>query len=335
MDIDKEHIVTQILTRLRQEWEAFGGEITFYEQATQGYDGIFRALGIDFLCFIESEVSVVNYARIRRRILEGMSHEHSLVLLLSPYIPPTLYEELRQAHIAFIDSVGNYDIRHVVDGNRLILLSSIGRRAPVVSTRSYPLFKEAGLRVIFYLLEDLLNVNQPFREIKEHSGVAIGSVKNVMDELQARGFILSTKNRGRVLCEPLRLLNTWAENYQQVLKPKLLLQEFAFRTPAQQDAWQEIALPSGIWWGGECAAALLQGYLFPEVFTLYSSRLPALLMQTGAVRMGDGGITMYKKFWQGDTLPPILIYADLITSGNSRCIEAAQKLLENELPDFK
>ena len=35
------------------------------------------------------------------------------------------------------------------------------------------------------------------------------------------------------------------------------------------------------------------------------------------------------------TVPAILIYADLMGSGNSRCLEAAQRILRNELKDFE
>ena len=45
------------------------------------------------------------------------------------------------------------------------------------------------------------------------------------------------------------------------------------------------------------------------------------------------GLKLYQKFWKDNTdektAPKILIYADLMGSGNSRCIEAAQRLIEN------
>lgn len=59
-------------------------------------------------------------------------------------------------------------------------------------------------------------------------------------------------------------------------------------------------------------------------------------MKTGAVIPDtDGDITVYDKFWTGEnpanvTLT-ILTYADLMDTANGRCIEAAQKIKENEL----
>ena len=49
----------------------------------------------------------------------------------------------------------------------------------------------------------------------------------------------------------------------------------------------------------------------------------------------EGDVSVYQKFWKGNTMPLILIYADLIGSEDSRCIEAANKLLNDELSDFK
>ena len=58
-------------------------------------------------------------------------------------------------------------------------------------------------------------------------------------------------------------------------------------------------------------------------------------MKTGAVVPDtDGEIAVYQKFWTGgdtDTVPAVLIYADLMDTANGRCIEAAQKIKENEL----
>ena len=155
-----------------------------------------------------------------------------------------------------------------------------------------------------------------------------------MDELQARGYLLMIHQK-RSLKNARRLLDDWAENYAIVLKPKLLLQRFAFRNAEQREAWQTLSLPQGMWWGGECAASEKQGYLLPGDFTIYSEVLPAQLMQTGAVRMREGEIILYEKFWQGDEMPAVLVYSDLVTSGNSRNIEAAERLLEDDLSDFK
>ena len=114
----------------------------------------------------------------------------------------------------------------------------------------------------------------------------------------------------------------------------------AFRTEEKRDNWQNIKLPQGMAWGGEPAANLIDGYLQPGSFDVYTTLPAAHLMRTGAVKQdANGEIHLYKKFWNEETdyktVPAILIYADLMGSGNSRCLEAAQRILENELKNFE
>jgi hypothetical protein len=334
MNINTKHLLEQSLDSFQRSVGDLERPIAFLHAKAKPYEGIARVLGIDSLCFIEPEVTSANYARIKRRIDEARASGESQVVLMSSYIPPSLYDDLKQNRINFMDSVGNYFIRHLDGDSTILLVSHSGEKAPEKPASAYPLFKEAGLRVIFYLLRSPERVNQSFRVIKEGSGVSIGTVKNVMDELQARDYLL-TSHKKRSLKNARRLLDDWAENYAIVLKPKLRRQRFAFRNAEQKEAWQTLSPPQGMWWGGECAASEKQGYLLPEDFTIYSEVLPAQLMQTGAVRMEEGEITLYEKFWQGDEMPAVLVYSDLVTSGNSRNIEAAERLLEDELSAFK
>ena len=95
--------------------------------------------------------------------------------------------------------------------------------------------------------------------------------------------------------------------------------------------WQTVAKHI---WGGEGGAFLIDRYLVPELFDIYTETPSVKLMMTKKVKFQEKGrIRLYQKFWKGiideKTAPKILIYADLMGSGNSRCIEAAQRLIEN------
>ena len=205
--------------------------------------------------------------------------------------------------------------------------------------KAYPVFQDAGLKVVFYLLQNADNIKKPYREIKEQIGVSLGSVKNVLDELSRRGFVCDTKN-GRIIKDMKQLLDLWISNYNEVLKPKLLVGTMAFRTEENRNEWKNIALPKGMSWGGEPAANLTDGYLQPGLFDIYTEIPAAHLIRTGVVKQdANGEIHLYNKFWNWETdnrtVPAILIYADLMGSGNSRCLEAAQRILRNELKDFE
>ena len=114
----------------------------------------------------------------------------------------------------------------------------------------------------------------------------------------------------------------------------------AFRTDAKRNEWKNIELPQGMVWGGEPAANLIDGFLQPGSVDIYTELPAAHLMRTGAGKQDVTGEShLYTKFWNGETdyrtFPAILIYADLMGSGNCRCLEAAQRILKNELKDFE
>ena len=199
-----------------------------------------------------------------------------------------------------------------------------------MAEKPYPIFQEAGLKVIFYLLQDIANVNKPYREIQGATGISLGAIKNVFYVLTERHFILQTDRR-RVLKNVNALFNLWVENYNQVLKPKLLLGKMSFRTNDQRMNWTALKLPEGMYWGGESGANKIDGYLEPGVFDIYTDIPAANLLKTGMVMQNQNGeIRIYQKFWKWETdnqlVPLMLIYADLIGSGNSRCLEMAERL---------
>ena len=334
MNINLSYILQQSLNNFKLNSEGTDLRIDLQKVKDEIYDGVIYIQGVAFSCLIEQDVTSTNYGRIKRRLEQIEAGGNMPILLIGGYISSSLYSDLKQGRINFMDSVGNCFISHINKGGMILHISHSGIKSSYKTSVAYPLFREAGLKVIFYLLQSLERFSEPFRTIRDGSGVSIGTVKNVMDELASRGYILITQEK-RVLVKGKQLLDDWAENYALVLKPKLLLQRFSFRSVEKREEWQSIRLPSNMWWGGECAAAKRQGYLIPENFMIYGETLPAQLMSTGAVLMGDGEIALYKKFWVEEGVPAVLVYADLMTSGRSRNIEAANKLLDNELPDFK
>ena len=332
--MDGIQIIDQVVSAVSNQWEDFQGFITHsFHPETPSMEGYIKIMCVEFLCLVENEVNGTNLLRIEKIAKSRMVTCKVPIILVARYVQPSVYETLRNMELNFADTAGNYNIRYVKGKKMIFHLSHTGEKAPV-NKKNYPVFQEAGLKVIFYLLQAPENVSKPFREIMEHSGVSIGTVKNVIDELENRKFILTTRKK-RVLKERRLLIDLWSENYNRVLKPKLLLKKLDFRTPEQKEKWKEIALPEGMLWGGECASNLLNGYLTPEFFELYTVIPFSNLMKTGAIRTTEGVINVYQKFWKGSTMPYGLIYADLVSKGDGRCIEAANKLLKDELSDFE
>ena len=270
---------------------------------------------------------------------ERMITEKRPTILVTKYINSALFEKLVAYGINILDCAGNCYIRYTKGETNIFHLINKGEKNIFAKEKVYPIFQDAGIKVIFYLLQDKNNIDKTYREIQENTGVALGTVKNVIDELVARNFILAT-DKGRILKNRKALLDLWVENYNQVLKPKLLMGRLAFRANEQRNNWQTMDLPEGMFWGGEGAANIIDNYLAPGAFDIYTDVPTAYLMKTGFVKQDSNGeIRVYQKFWKWETennlAPLILIYADLMGSNNSRCLEAANRLMEYGLNDFK
>lgn len=249
---------------------------------------------------------------------------------------PKMLEVAKLPDINILDCAGNCNIQYQQkNGNIVFMIANKGEK-PVeyITAKAYPIFLEKGLKVIFYLLLDKKNVGRPYREIMDATEVAIGTVKNIIDGLIYQQFV-RVENNKRFLINTDRLLMLWATNYGQNLKPKLIQTRFTFRNEENRRNWEKLVLPAGMVWGGETAAALTDGFITPGEFTIYTNAPAATLMKTGAVIPdADGEIAVYQKFWTGAdvrTVPAALIYSDLMDTANGRCIEAAQKIKENEL----
>ena len=303
------------------------------------FDALVKIMNVDFLCEIKGNITATNINTIVNRLQKYMATEKRPVLLVAKYINPNMFDKLVELGLNILDCAGNCYIRYMNGNIPVFHLTNKGEKNVFANEKVYPIFQDAGIKVIFYLLQDKNNVNKAYREIQENTGVALGTVKNVIDELVARNFILVT-DTGRILKNRKALLDFWIESYNQVLKPKLLMGRLAFRTNEQRIKWLAMELPEGMYWGGESAANIIDNYLEPGAFDIYTDVPTAYLMKTGFVKQDvNGEIKVYQKFWKWETedhlAPLILVYADLMGSGNSRCLEAANRLIKYGLNDFE
>lgn len=259
------------------------------------------------------------------------------ILYVTINATPKMMELARLPEVNVLDCAGNFNIQYQLKNGKVVLMLANKGEKPVEETmpKAYPIFLEKGLKVIFYLLLNKKNIDRPYREIMNATGVAIGTVKNIIDGMIHQQFARVEGNK-RFLTNTDRLLRLWATNYGQILKPKLMQTCFAFRDEEKGKDWKAMELPNGMIWGGEPAAALTDGFLTPGELTVYTDVPAATLMKTGVVIPdAKGDIAVYEKFWVGEDTsnitPAILTYADLMDTTNGRCIEAAQKIKEIEL----
>lgn len=308
------------------------------EKATIDYYGeipYLTIMGKRFLCVVEPNLTLgVMIDKIPEHY--GPVDKDTRILFVTVNATPKMLELAKIPDINILDCAGNFNIQYQLKNEYIVLMLANKGEKPVEDTtaKAYPIFLKKGLKVIFNLLLEKQNVGRPYREIMDATGVAIGTVKNVIDGLIYQQFVRVEKNK-RFLTNTDRLLMLWATNYGLNLKPKLFQTRFAFRDEKRRRNWKHLELPEGMLWGGEPAAALNDGFIAPGEFTVYTDIPAATLMKTGAVIPDAyGEIAVYQKFWKGtdaETVPALLIYADLMDTANGRCIEAAQKIKENEL----
>ena len=254
------------------------------------------------------------------------------VLLVAQNIYPLLMDEFAHQGINSLDSAGNCRI-NVGD----LLMHIEGRKVPpklqATSANRSRLFQEAGIRIIFRILLEPDWLNLSYRQMQLSTNVSLGSITVIMNELLESGYLLKT-NKGKFLKNKQDLLERWVVAYNEILKPKQLIRRMTFKNAELRKNWADLKLPSDIYWGGEPAANLVDGYLYPELFTLYGGTMGDWV-KAGLRPDDEGEVFVYKKFWssveQSQVTPALLIYADLMGSGNSRNIEAAQRIYNNEL----
>lgn len=287
-----------------------------------------------FKCEVRGCITNANFNTTLQSLLLLKENSHDPVLLIARQIYPKLMKQFMEYGINVIDYAGNCIIRHfplflIIKGEKINQTKESFGRA----------FQEAGIKLIFHFLRNPESVKQPYRIIQKETDISLGAINNVIEELISEQFVLVTKE-GRYLKNRSRLLERWVNAYNQVLKPKLLMSRMTFRNKEKRENWTNINLPEGMFWGGESGAHLTDGYLFPGEFTIYTQISTATLLKSGFfIPDKKGEVKMYKKFWKDEyeerTVPPLLIYADLMGSGNSRCLEAAQRILKYELSDLK
>jgi hypothetical protein len=236
--------------------------------------------------------------------------------------------------IPFIDTAGNAYVNEpplfiFIKGNRPTL--------PVRTERPARVFQPAGLQVVFALLCNPGLEDAPFRKINRLAKVALGTVGWVMRDLREMGYLITMGKRGRRLIRKNDLLTRWAATYPEQLRPKLVAGRYQ---ATDVDWWRNATFDNyEAFWGGEIAAALLTKYLKPQTVTIYTKQPLGRLMVPHKIKKDDDGdIEILRAFWDfefklphRDLVHPVLIYADLLATGDPRNIETAKIIYEREL----
>lgn len=295
------------------------------DSSFQGYDGIVDINGKEFVVLTKSTVTSASISSIQKRF--NQIQEPINKLLIAGQISSAMMERLRESSINVLESTGNCMI-YVPSDLYLHIVRNTGSRVPLKSSNMG--FRDAGAAVLFTLLSRIDTKIPTLRKLSELSLASVGTVKHVLDTLQANHYVFDTPN-GRFLKDRPRLLEEWVTIFNQQIRGSLVFGHAMWVGDSKD--WKTVSLPEGAIWGGEAGAFLVNGYLTPASFCIYGDfRLGDLVKSKYIIPNNSGDIVLYRKFWAGELseeAQALLFYADLLNTGNSRCIEAAE-LLRNE-----
>ena len=257
-------------------------------------------------------------------------------MLVTPYISPTIAQTFVKEGINYIDKAGNCYIQH---NNLLIFIAGKKREIPVKINKPR-IFGEAGTKLLYELLLHPEHVNLPFRELASLTHLSLGSVSVIFQELTQKGFV--SKAKERILLDKEALLKRWLIAYSEVLRPKLIMKRMRPLSTSFYKEWSTLDLSiisTQTQWGGEPAGCILTKNITPATYTIYTDTPWQNIGKTlGLIPDEEGRIEILSHFSTeepGKTVSPLLVYADLMISGDSRNREVAKIIENNELSYLK
>ncbi|WP_324680589.1 type IV toxin-antitoxin system AbiEi family antitoxin [Hymenobacter sp. GOD-10R] len=263
-------------------------------------------------------------------------------VLVIPYVSDALGQALQRQGVCYLDTAGNAYLRST-DPPFLVLIRG-QRQSQVAAHGPQRAFQPAGVQLLYHLLSTPALLQASYRRLAEQAQVALGSVSILLRSLQQLGLLREEEGIRR-WTEPTQVLRRWVEAYGEVVRPKLAAQRYRWLdSNVARQGWQVIELGSQAAWGSEPAAhLLLDGYLLPEFFTIYST-LPrsAVMGQLRLVPDPAGNVEVLSPMPTSlnvervypQAVPPLLVYADLLLTADPRNREVAHLLHERYLSDL-
>lgn len=279
---------------------------------------------------VKAEITPQQVTGIANRLSPYLEKEHAMVI--ANYITPEAKELLKEKQLNYLDKAGNIylklpDLLIQLEGNKTNSL------APEYRSRA---FSKSGGAVVFQFLMDPSLVNAPQRLIAQYAGVSLGTIPRVFEGLHKDGFLVKLDQTKWQLVDYEKLINKWVEVLNDKILPAHYLQQYQPGSKPLGQFMDEHQIGGETQWGGEPAAALMTRYLRPEKFTLFTANDQELIQKYKLIPSTQGEIAVYKKFWnhseaEKEHVHPVLVYAQLMGTRDSRNIETAEILFNEHI----
>ncbi|MBH9659381.1 type IV toxin-antitoxin system AbiEi family antitoxin [Burkholderia pseudomallei] len=277
---------------------------------------------------------------VNRMLSRRAPNDARPLMLVTQHITSRMADDLIAQGIPFLDTAGN---AYLQEPEATIMI--VGRDKPALNLKE-PTSRSTtpkGLRVTFALLTQPGLVHAPYRTIADRSAVALNTVNVAMDDLMYRGLVVH-KGARRVIADRRRLIEEWVSLFPTRLRPKLSPRRFTSWTKESNWWSRSGVLDLDARLSGEAGADILTHEIKPASLTIYShGGVTPRLMMNGMLRPDErGNVEVLETFWpakaeEGWNLPyrevvhPLLVYSDLITSGDDRNRAVAQTIYDRYL----
>lgn len=258
-------------------------------------------------------------------------------LLLTPYLTVSLARKCVELGIPFLDGAGNA----YLTGPGLSILHVGEHPKPDLMAAGVPRpfrpYSSKGLQVIFTLLSAPTLIDATYRDLAKAGGVARGTVGLVLNDLLEAGLLADLPG-GRVIIHFQRLLEAWVANYPQKLRPHLGPMKFRMAIPQDWGSVDFTSLNALV--SGEAGGDRLTGNLQPMGARIYTREPFGKIAAALRLRPDPAGtIELLERFWDfpnpkgipPGVAPPLLVYSDLIASGDPRNLDIARVVHETYL----
>ncbi|MDR5759807.1 type IV toxin-antitoxin system AbiEi family antitoxin [Caballeronia sp. LZ035] len=276
---------------------------------------------------------VIDRFSVLSAIAEAQSERLTLV---TTHLSSNMIRACREFDVDALDLAGNASL---IEGNCVVIVSGQPRVAESRARRSTT-WTKSTLRVTLTLLVDPSLLERSYRDIAQSAGVSHGTVQSAVRALTGnRDLIERPDGRGLRFADREQLIDDWVALYARQLRESLVLGRYRADS---NDWWRTIPdLPGQCQFGGEPAAAILTGYLKPAVVTAYcADAVPREWIMQARLRPDPGGNVEFLRApmklapirdLPQNVVAPLLVYADLMASGDPRNLDTARMLRERYL----
>lgn len=187
------------------------------ETSRTNYDAILKIKNIQFVVEAKSAMRSSNQGLVLSQLEKIRNRSNKPIILIAQYISKEAANQLKEREFNYVDIAGNAFVKK---DDLVIYIEGQKRRTATLTNQSRA-FQEAGVKIIFHLLSESDNLQDSYRTIAQKVGVSLGSVSNVMAELEELNYLIKTKDK-RVLKNKEELLERWLVEFNTVLKPRII-----------------------------------------------------------------------------------------------------------------